>query len=130
MGIDAHKYESCSTFCRYIETLLMSLCYHIYVTLLHSGKVKWKTSVKRHDFPYQCFLYKQQGNVREVVCMIAVTQSDKSLSETLLGFVNAVFTKENSYITNMYLKSENAGSYHRRNFAAFKCSIKPVNPKV
>ena len=75
---------------------------------------------------------KQQGNDREVVYMTAITQIDEELSETLLGLVDAVlgeFRKENPYITNMYIKSENAGSYHR-NFATFKVSIKSVNPKV
>ena len=64
--------------------------------------------------------------------MTAITQSDEGLSETLLGLVDAVlgeFQKENPYITNIYTKYENAGSYHR-NFAAFKFSIKSVNPKV
>ena len=54
------------------------------------------------------------------------------LSETLVGLVDAVlgeFTKENPFITKMYIKWENTGSYHR-NFAAFKFSIKSVNPKV
>ena len=65
--------------------------------------------------------------------MKAVTQSDEGLSETLLRLIDArfgEFRKENPYITNMYInKSENAGSYHR-NFAAFKFSITPANPKV
>ena len=39
------------------------------------------------------------------------------------------FSKENPYITKMYIKSENAVSYHR-NFAAFKFSEKSVNSKV
>ena len=76
--------------------------------------------------------YKQQGNVREVVYMTAVMQSKEGLSETLLGLVDSVlreFRKENPYITNMYFKSENAGSYHI-NFTAFKFSIKSVNSKV
>ena len=57
--------------------------------------------------------------------MIAVTQHDEGLSETLLSLVDAVlgeFRKENPYITNMPIKSENAGSYHA-NSAAFKFSI-------
>ena len=57
--------------------------------------------------------HKQQGNVREVVYMTAVMQSKEELSETLLGLVDSVlgeFRKENPYITNMYFKSENAGS--------------------
>ena len=45
--------------------------------------------------------------------MTAVTRNDEGLSETLLGFVDAVFKKENPYITDVYIKSENAGSYHR-----------------
>ena len=47
-------------------------------------------------------LYTQQSHVREVVYMTAATRSDKRLSETLLGLVDAVFRKENPYITNMY----------------------------
>ena len=76
--------------------------------------------------------HKQQGNDREVVYMTAIMQIDEELSETLLGLVDAVlgeFRNENPYITNMYIKSENAGSYHR-NFAIFKVSMKSVNPKV
>ena len=64
--------------------------------------------------------------------MRAITQSDEGLSETLLGLVDALlwqFQKENPYSTNINTESENAGSYHR-NFAAFKFSIKSVNPKV
>ena len=57
-------------------------------------------------------LYTQQSHVWEVVYMTAATRSDKGLSETLLGLVDAVFS-----------------SYHRY-FAAFKFSIKPVNLKV
>ena len=48
------------------------------------------------------------------------------------GYVDAVlreFRKKNPYITSMYGKSDNVGSYHG-NFAAFKSSIKSVNPKV
>ena len=66
--------------------------------------------------------YKQQGNDREVVYMTAIMQIDEELSEKLLGLVDAVlgeFRKENPYITNMYIESENAGSYHK-NFATFK----------
>ena len=132
LGIDAHKSGSLSTFCGYIETLLTGLWYHIYVTLLHSEKVKRNTSVKRNDFPYWCFFYKQQGNVREVVYTPAITQSYEGLSETLLGLLDAVLgelRKQNSYITNMYIKSKNASSYHR-NFAAFKFCIKSINPNV
>ena len=61
--------------------------------------------------------------------MTAITQNDEGLSEILLGLVDAVFRRENPYITNKYTKLENAGSYHR-NLAAFKFSKKPVNPKV
>ena len=60
--------------------------------------------------------------------MTAVTWSREGLCETLLGFVDAVFgefRKENAYITNIFIKSENAGLYHR-NFAAFKFPIKSV----
>ena len=88
---------------------------------------------KKVQFSILMFFYKQQGNAREVAYMKAVTQSDEGLSETLLGLIDArfgEFRKENPYITNMYInKSENAGSYHR-NFAAFKFSITPANPKV
>ena len=90
------------------------------------------TSVKRYGFPYWCFFCEQQGNVRQVVYMTAITWSDEGLSETLLVLVDAVlgeFRKENPFIVNMYIKLENAGSYYR-SFAAFKFSIKPVNPKV
>ena len=93
--------------------------------------MKRNTSVKWYYFPYYCFFYKQQGNVREVVYMTAITQSDKGLSDTLLGLVDVVlgkFRRENPYITNMYIKSENAAS-HQRNFAA-SMFIKSVNPKV
>ena len=51
------------------------------------------------------FIYTQQGNVKGVVHMTAVTQSGERLSETLLGLVDAVlgeFRKEYPYITNMY----------------------------
>ena len=61
--------------------------------------------------------------------MAAITQSDEGLSETLLGLLEAVLgelRKQNSYITNMYIKSENASSYHRN----FKFSIKSINPNV
>ena len=87
---------------------------------------------KKVQFSILMFFYKQQGNAREVTYMKAVTQSDEGLSETLLRLIDArfgEFRKENPYITNMYIKSENAGSYHR-NFAAFKFSITPANPKV
>ena len=50
--IDAQKSGSLSKFCRYIDTLLTGLSYHIYVALLHSEKVKRNTSVNRYDFPY------------------------------------------------------------------------------
>ena len=49
-----------------------------------------------------------------------------------MGLIYAVlreFRKENPYITYINIKSENAGSY-QRNFAAFKFSIKTVNPKA
>ena len=39
LGIDAHISGSLSTFCRYTETLLTGLCYHIYVT--HFSKNVW-----------------------------------------------------------------------------------------
>ena len=87
---------------------------------------------KKVQFSILMFFYKQQGNVREVAHMKAVTRSDEGLFETLLGLIDArfgEFRKENPYITIMYIKSENAGSYHR-NFAAFKFSITPANPKV
>ena len=132
MAGQAHTSESLSTFCSYIDTLLTSLCYHIYVTLLHSEKVKRNTSVKRYDFPYWCFFCKRQVNIREIVYMTAITWSDEGLSETMLGLLDAVlgeFRKENPCIANMYITLENTGSYYR-NFAAFKFSIKPVNPKV
>ena len=64
--------------------------------------------------------------------MTAITRSDKGLSDTPLGLVDVVlgkFRRENPYITNMYIKSENAASYHR-NLAASMFSIKSVNPKV
>ena len=41
-------------------------------------------------FDIGAFFYKQQGNVREVVYMRAITQSDEGLSETLLGLVDAL----------------------------------------
>ena len=78
------------------------------------------------------FFYKKPGNVREIVYMTAITWSHEGLSQTLLALVDEVFEefrKEDPYITNMYIKSENAGSCHK-NFAAFKFSIKSVSPKV
>ena len=69
---------------------------------------------------------------REVVYMTARTRSDEGLSGILLSLVDAVFRifrKENPYITNMHIKSENTGSYQRI-FAAFNFSIKSVIAKV
>ena len=87
---------------------------------------------KKVWFSILMFFCKRQVNIREIVYMTAITWSDEGLSETMLGLVDAVlgeFRKENPCIANMYIKLENAGSYYR-NFAAFKFSIKPVNPKV
>ena len=87
---------------------------------------------KKVWFSILMFFCKRQVNIREIVSMTAITWSDEGLSETMLGLVDAVlgeFRKENPCIANMYIKLENAGSYYR-NFAAFKFSIKPVNPKV
>ena len=87
---------------------------------------------KKVWFSILMFFCKRQVNIREIVYMTAITWSDEGLSETILGLVDAVlgeFRKENPCIANMYIKLENAGSYYR-NFAAFKFSIKPVNPKV
>ena len=89
LGIDTPKSGSPYTPRRHIETPLTGICHHIHVQLLHSEKLKRNTSVKRYDFRYWCFLYKQ-GNVREVVYMRAITQSDEGLSETLLGLVDAL----------------------------------------
>ena len=87
---------------------------------------------KKVWFSILMFFCKRQVNIREIVSMTAITWSDEGLSETMLGLLDAVlgeFRKENPCIANMYIKLENAGSYYR-NFAAFKFSIKPVNPKV
>ena len=87
---------------------------------------------KKVWFSILMFFCKRQVNIREIVYMTAITWSDEGLSETMLGLLDAVlgeFRKENPCIANMYIKLENAGSYYR-NFAAFKFSIKPVNPKV
>ena len=87
---------------------------------------------KKVWFSILMFFCKRQVNIREIVYMTAITWSDEGLSETMLGLVDAVlgeFRKENPCIANMYITLENTGSYYR-NFAAFKFSIKPVNPKV
>ena len=87
---------------------------------------------KKVWFSILMFFCKRQVNIREIVSMTAITWSDEGLSETMLGLVDAVlgeFRKENPCIANMYINLENTGSYYR-NFAAFKFSIKPVNPKV
>ena len=87
---------------------------------------------KKVWFSILMFFCKRQVNIREIVYMTAITWSDEGLSETILGLVDAVlgeFRKENPCIANMYITLENTGSYYR-NFAAFKFSIKPVNPKV
>ena len=87
---------------------------------------------KKVWFSILMFFCKRQVNIREIVSMTAITWSDEGLSETMLGLVDAVlgeFRKENPCIANMYITLENTGSYYR-NFAAFKFSIKPVNPKV
>ena len=87
---------------------------------------------KKVWFSILMFFCKRQVNIREIVYMTAITWSDEGLSETMLGLVDAVlgeFRKENPCIANMYINLENTGSYYR-NFAAFKFSIKPVNPKV
>ena len=87
---------------------------------------------KKVWFSILMFFCKRQVNIREIVYMTAITWSDQGLSETMLGLVDAVlgeFRKENPCIANMYITLENTGSYYR-NFAAFKFSIKPVNPKV
>ena len=68
----------------------------------------------------------------EKVNMKTVTWSNEGLSEAFLGLVDTAvgeFRKKNPYIANMYIKSENAFSY-RRNFEAFKFSVKSVNPTV
>ena len=87
---------------------------------------------KKVWFSILMFFCKRQVNIREIVYMTAITWSDEGLSETMLGLLDAVlgeFRKENPCIANMYITLENTGSYYR-NFAAFKFSIKPVNPKV
>ena len=74
------------------------------------------------------FFYKQ-GNVREVVDVTAVTLN---WQETLLGLADAVqweFRKKNPYITNIYSKSNNAGSYTMETLQ-LKFSMKSINPKI
>ena len=74
------------------------------------------------------FFYKQ-GNVRDVVDVTAVTLN---WQETLLGLADAVqweFRKKNPYITNIYSKSNNAGSYTMETLQ-LKFSMKSINPKI